>query len=92
MAAVRFVIAKGAQSAVGSLYLACHVKPGASSIREGVVSVGDSTIELCVRARAHEGEANKAVGKLIAEASSLSLCYFVVMASNSLLHLANGAL
>jgi uncharacterized protein YggU (UPF0235/DUF167 family) len=71
MAAVRFVMGKEARASVGSLYLACHVKPGVSSRREGIISVSDSRIEICVRARAKDGEANKAVGDLIADASSL---------------------
>jgi uncharacterized protein YggU (UPF0235/DUF167 family) len=67
MAAARFVVAKGAKKSIGSLYLTCHVKPGASSNRKGIISVSDNAIEMCVAAQAREGEANKAVRELIAE-------------------------
>ncbi|KAF2807962.1 YggU-like protein [Mytilinidion resinicola] len=50
-----------------TLHLLCHVKPGAASKREGVSAVTASGIELCVAARAREGEANRAVRALIAE-------------------------
>ncbi|KAM7207964.1 hypothetical protein V8F20_001758 [Naviculisporaceae sp. PSN 640] len=51
----------------GTLYIRCHVKPGASKAREGVTSVNDEAVEVCVSARAQEGEANKAVVKLFSE-------------------------
>ncbi|KAK4218473.1 hypothetical protein QBC37DRAFT_333778 [Rhypophila decipiens] len=51
----------------GTLYIRCIVKPGASKAREGVTSVDDEAVEVCVSARAQEGEANKAVVKLFSE-------------------------
>jgi uncharacterized protein len=65
-AAVRFVTGTK-KSPVGTIYFQCHVKPGASKQREGVIAVTDTTIELCVAAQAREGEANKAVMKVLAE-------------------------
>lgn len=66
--AFRFIASKGNKStSAGSISLACHVKPGANAKREGVNSVSDDGVELCVSAQAKEGEANKAVQKLIAE-------------------------
>ncbi|KAK0660227.1 UPF0235 protein C15orf40-like protein [Lasiodiplodia hormozganensis] len=66
--AIRFIASKGSKAtSAGSISLACHVKPGASAKREGVNSVSDDGVELCVSAQAKEGEANKAVQKLIAE-------------------------
>ncbi|KAI8307979.1 UPF0235 protein C15orf40-like protein [Colletotrichum sp. SAR11_59] len=64
--AIRFV-AGTKKSPLGTLYLQCHVKPGASRVREGVMAVTDATVELCVSAQAREGEANKAVVKLLSE-------------------------
>lgn len=69
--AIRFV-AGTKKSPLGTLYLQCHVKPGASRVREGVAAVTDATVELCVSAQAREGEANKAVLKLLSEVSRLS--------------------
>jgi uncharacterized protein YggU (UPF0235/DUF167 family) len=69
MAAVRFVAAKGTKQTLGSLQIACHVKPGASHKREGILDVTKETIELAVSAQAKEGEANKAVRDLIAKVS-----------------------
>ena len=64
--AIRFV-AGTKKSPLGTLYLQCHVKPGASKVREGVTAVTDEVIELCVAAQAREGEANKAVVKVLSE-------------------------
>ncbi|KAI8297658.1 UPF0235 protein C15orf40-like protein [Colletotrichum sp. SAR11_240] len=68
--AIRFV-AGTKKSPLGTLYLQCHVKPGASRVREGVTAVTDATVELCVSAQAREGEANKAVVKLLSEVLGL---------------------
>lgn len=65
--AIRFV-AGAKRSSSGTIYLRCHVKPGAARAREGVLAVNDEAIELCVSAQAREGEANKAVVKLLSEA------------------------
>ncbi|KAH8819545.1 hypothetical protein F5884DRAFT_848861 [Xylogone sp. PMI_703] len=64
--AIRYV-ASTTKSALGSVFLQCHVKPGASKQREGISSVTDEVIEICVSARAQEGEANKAVKAVISE-------------------------
>jgi uncharacterized protein len=69
--AIRFV-AGAKKSPTGTIYLKCHVKPGAAKAREGVLAVGDEAIELCVSAQAREGEANKAVVKLLSEACGQS--------------------
>ncbi|OHW99780.1 DUF167 domain-containing protein [Colletotrichum incanum] len=69
-AAVRFV-AGTRKSPLGTLYLQCHVKPGASRVREGVMAVTEGTVKLCVAAQAREGEANKAVVKLLSEVLGL---------------------
>lgn len=58
--AIRYV-ASSARSAIRSIHLQCRVKPGANKQREGIISISDSIIELCVSVRAREGEANKAV-------------------------------
>ncbi|KAK1757219.1 hypothetical protein QBC47DRAFT_422198 [Echria macrotheca] len=55
----------------GTLYINCNVKPGASKSREGIAAVDDEAIEVCVSAQAREGEANKAVIKLLSEVLSL---------------------
>ncbi|KAK2014485.1 hypothetical protein LZ32DRAFT_556239 [Colletotrichum eremochloae] len=71
-AAVRFVEGT-TKSALGTLYLKCRVKPGASRMREGIVAVTDGAVELCVAAQAREGEANRAVIKLLSEPQVLGL-------------------
>lgn len=74
--AIRFIASKGNKSpSAGSISLACYVKPGASAKREGINSVSDDGVELCVSAQAKEGEANKAVQKLMAEVRYLSSIY-----------------
>jgi uncharacterized protein len=69
MAAKRAIwhVAATKKAPKGSLYINCHVKPGASKSREGIASVGDESIEICVAAQAREGEANKAVLKVLSE-------------------------
>jgi len=51
----------------GTLYINCNVKPGANKSREGIASIGEDAIDVCVAAQAREGEANKAVVKVISE-------------------------
>jgi uncharacterized protein YggU (UPF0235/DUF167 family) len=58
--AIRYVAAT-AKSVLGTIHLQCHVKPGASKQRQGIVSISENLIEVCVAAQAREGEANKAV-------------------------------
>ena len=60
---------KSSQAGAGTVYIHCHVKPGASKQREGVISVTDEAVEICVAAQAKEGEANKAVVKVLSEVS-----------------------
>lgn len=68
-AALRYV--QGTKkSPQGTFYLQCHVKPGASKQREGVTSLTNEAVELCVAAQAKEGEANKAVVKVLSQVSS----------------------
>jgi uncharacterized protein YggU (UPF0235/DUF167 family) len=64
--AIRFVVSS-AKSAVGYVHLQCHVKPGASKQREGVVSVSESVIQVCVSAQARDNEANRAVRELFSD-------------------------
>lgn len=58
------------KSAQNTLYMRCNVKPGASKNREGIASVDDEAIGICVAAQAREGEANKAVIKVLSEVCS----------------------
>jgi uncharacterized protein len=59
----------GANKKPPTVYLHCHVKPGASKVREGITAVTDSTIELCVSAVPKDGESNKAVLAVLSEVS-----------------------
>jgi uncharacterized protein YggU (UPF0235/DUF167 family) len=63
-AAIKYV-ASSSRSARGLIHLQCHIKAGASKQRQGILSVSDTVIEVCVSARAKEGEANKAVREVI---------------------------
>ncbi|KAJ2992135.1 hypothetical protein NUW58_g2269 [Xylaria curta] len=56
------------KSSVEILQLRCHVRPGASKTREGVVAVTDEVIEVCVSAPPQDGKANKAVLEVLSEA------------------------
>ncbi|TVY56941.1 UPF0235 protein [Lachnellula cervina] len=58
-------VASSSKSTLGYIYLQCHVKPGASKQREGIVSISENVIEVCVSAQAREGEANKAVREVL---------------------------
>ncbi|TVY71431.1 UPF0235 protein [Lachnellula suecica] len=58
-------VASSSKTALGYIYLQCHVKPGANKQREGIISVSDAVIEICVSAQAREGEANKAVREVL---------------------------
>ncbi|KAF9733222.1 hypothetical protein PMIN06_009421 [Paraphaeosphaeria minitans] len=66
--AVRFVATKGSKTSTGSILILCRVKPGVSANREGVSGISDLGVEVCVAARAKEGEADRAVMAIIAEA------------------------
>ncbi|KAK3949670.1 hypothetical protein QBC32DRAFT_219205 [Pseudoneurospora amorphoporcata] len=58
-------------SQAGTIYIHCRVKPGASKQREGVTSLTDEAVDICVAAQAKEGEANKAVVRVLSEALNL---------------------
>lgn len=51
------------------VHLHCRVKPNASKVREGVTSVAEDAVELCVAARPRDGESNKAVLTILSEVS-----------------------
>lgn len=59
----------GAKTKPPTVYMRCHVKPGASKVREGITALTDSTIELCVSAVPKDGESNKAVLTVLSEVS-----------------------
>ncbi|KAK3388543.1 hypothetical protein B0T20DRAFT_97938 [Sordaria brevicollis] len=59
------------QAGGGTIFIHCHVKPGASKQREGVTSLTEEAVEICVAAQAKEGEANKAVVKVLSEALNI---------------------
>ncbi|KAJ3565564.1 hypothetical protein NPX13_g7458 [Xylaria arbuscula] len=61
-------LAQSKSSAAETVLLRCHVKPGASKAREGVVAITDEVIELCVSAPPQDGKANKAVLEVLSEA------------------------
>lgn len=52
---------------ITTLHLRCRVKPGADKTREGVTGLADGGVQLCVAAAPREGEANKAVLKVLSE-------------------------
>ncbi|GAW13595.1 hypothetical protein ANO14919_029820 [Xylariales sp. No.14919] len=56
------------KSSAEILQLRCHVRPGASKAREGVVAITDEVIELCVSAPPQDGKANKAVLEVLSKA------------------------
>lgn len=74
--AIRFVAKKGPKAHTGSLYLSCLVKPGVSASRQGITTVSDEAVELCVAAQAREGDANQAVTELIAEVRPLNTEFY----------------
>lgn len=70
MATHRFIqYVAGSKNKLPTIYLQCRVKPGASKFREGVASLTDDAVELCVAAAARNGEANKAVLAVLSEVS-----------------------
>ncbi|USP80116.1 uncharacterized protein yc1106_07390 [Curvularia clavata] len=64
---VRFVAATP-KSGRAMLQLLCHVKPGVSASREGIAAISEDRIDVCVAAQARDGEANKAVRRVVADA------------------------
>ncbi|KAF2746914.1 DUF167-domain-containing protein [Sporormia fimetaria CBS 119925] len=65
--AIRLLLSKSPKPTSTILHLLCHVKPGVSAKREGINSVTNDCITVCVSAQAKEGEANKAVREVLAE-------------------------
>ena len=72
--AVRFVAAKAAvaKNCPGVVQLLCQVKPGVSAQRKGIADVSDERVEICVSAQPREGEANRAVRDVIADALKIA--------------------
>ncbi|KAK4111653.1 YggU-like protein [Canariomyces notabilis] len=54
-----------------TLYMRCNVKPGTNKNREGIAAVNEEAVEICVAAQAREGEANKAVVRVLSEVLDL---------------------
>ncbi|GFN20395.1 hypothetical protein AtubIFM55763_002117 [Aspergillus tubingensis] len=50
-----------------TLQISCHVKPNASSNREGITSIAADRVDVCVAAVPRKGEANAAVSRVIAQ-------------------------
>ncbi|KAL9941483.1 hypothetical protein D7B24_000328 [Verticillium nonalfalfae] len=86
--ALRYVAA-AKTSSLGTLYLHCYVKPGAAKAREGVTGLTEDAIEICVAAQPREEQANKAVLRLLSEASPSEILKFprsdfqIIQGSNS---------
>jgi uncharacterized protein YggU (UPF0235/DUF167 family) len=69
-AAIRWFASSG-KASKSVIRLLCHIKPGVNATREGISTVTDEYIEVCVAGQPRDGEANKAVVKVIAEAVKL---------------------
>jgi uncharacterized protein (TIGR00251 family) len=54
-------------SSLSSIYLQCRVRPGINKLREGIIKITDEAVELRVAAQPLEGEANRAVIKVISD-------------------------
>ncbi|PYH33829.1 DUF167 domain-containing protein [Aspergillus neoniger CBS 115656] len=50
-----------------TLQISCHVKPNASSNREGITSIAADRVDVCVAAVPRKGEANAAVSRVMAQ-------------------------
>ncbi|PYH98964.1 YggU family protein, partial [Aspergillus ellipticus CBS 707.79] len=50
-----------------NLQVSCHVKPNASSNREGIIGIGSDRVDVCVAAVPRKGEANAAVSRVLAQ-------------------------
>ncbi|KAI1377871.1 YggU-like protein [Hypoxylon crocopeplum] len=61
------LVQKSKPSSVEVLQLRCHIRPGASKVREGVAAITDESVELCVAAPPQDGKANKAVIEILSE-------------------------
>ena len=66
--AIRFLATTKPSPTTSLLHLTCHIKPSVSAIRSGIQSVTDTVININVSAQPRNGESDKAVRKLIAEA------------------------
>jgi hypothetical protein len=66
-------VASSAKSAFGYIHLQCHVKPGASKQRQGIISVSNDVIEVCVSAQPKDGEANKAVREVFSDVGLVAI-------------------
>lgn len=64
-------IAPSGKNTLPTVHLRCHVKPGAAKVREGITSLTEDTVELCVAAVAREGESNKAVLAVLSKVRKL---------------------
>lgn len=69
-----------------SLQIACHVKPNASSNREGITAIGAERVDVCVAAVPRNGEANTAVSRVLAQVYPLSFCLRNQTGKRALLH------
>lgn len=67
------LVASSAKSALGYIHLKCHVKPGASKQRQGITSVSNDVIEVCVSAQPKDGEANKAVREVFSDVGLVTI-------------------
>lgn len=71
--AVRFIASSSSSSSSkkppprGTLELRLHVRPFASREREGVDAVGPDAVDVCVAARPRDGDANRAVVRLLGD-------------------------
>ena len=74
--AVRFIVSGKKTPTFGSLRLQLRIKPGTSKDRQGVSSVSDDCVELCVAAQARDGQANKAVVQLLSDIIGLPKARF----------------
>ncbi|KAI1762305.1 YggU-like protein [Hypoxylon sp. FL1150] len=61
------LVQKSKASSAEILQLRCHIRPGASKVREGVAAVTDESVELCVAAPPQDGKANKAVVEILSK-------------------------
>ena len=78
--AIRYV-AGTKKNPLGTVYLQCHVKPGASKQREGITALTDNSIEVCVAAQAREGEANKAIVKVLSDVRRIYFVFSFIFSS-----------
>lgn len=69
-------IAPSGKNKLPTVHLRCHVTPGAAKVREGVTSLTEDSVKLCVAAAARDGESNKAV---LAVLSKVSKMHFYVL-------------